>query len=228
MAHGNESGSGSGWREAGELASPSLLTARVGGPLAPPINLFLHRRLPRADRPPLFSCLFLSVCQLAPMCWKELTGEEERALRKPEGVSSGRRSCFTGCCEAFQPGPQTPELPSCSCPWVSSSRLGPGSRLYVPRGLCPGCPPSLPKLPPHPAPMSHLCHRPSHASGGPALLSGGLPASVSPHRPAHPPRPTARQAVTILSGWPVPQCEAEPERDVFLHWGTGGSLELRL
>lgn len=100
-----------GGEKQAESASPSLLTASVGGPLAPPINLFLHRLLPRADRPPLFSCLFLSVCQLAPMCWKELTGEEERALRKLEGISSGRRSCFTGFCEAFQPGPQTPELP---------------------------------------------------------------------------------------------------------------------
>lgn len=144
-----------GGEKQAESASPSLLTTSVRGPLAPPINLFLHRLLPRADRPPLFSCLFLRVCQLVPMCWRELTGEEERALRKLEGISSGRRSCVTGFCEAFQPGPRPLSFPSCSCPWISSSRLSHRSWLYVPGGLCPGCPPSLPKLPPHPAPMSH-------------------------------------------------------------------------
>lgn len=96
-----------GGEKQAESASPSLLTTSVGGPLAPPINLFLHRLLPRADRFLLFSCLFLRVCQLVPMCQREMTGEEERALRKPEGMHSGRRAFFTGSTKlpAKPPGP---------------------------------------------------------------------------------------------------------------------------
>lgn len=90
-----------------ESTSPSLLLPALGRPLAPPINLFLHRLLPRADRFLLFSCLFLRVCQLVPMCQREMTGEEERALRKPEGMHSGRRAFFTGSTKlpAKPPGP---------------------------------------------------------------------------------------------------------------------------
>lgn len=80
MEHGNESGSRlrMGQKQRLSRQAHCFLSPASRQPLAPPINLFLHRLLPCADRLPLFSCLFLRVCQLVPTCWREMTGEESR------------------------------------------------------------------------------------------------------------------------------------------------------
>lgn len=61
-----------------EWARLSPRSASVREASCPPIRLLLHRLLPHADRPPLFPCSFLGLCQPVPTCWREMTADEEQ------------------------------------------------------------------------------------------------------------------------------------------------------